>query len=79
MNKGKAADFYGVTVEHYLNGGPALLQKVPEIFNSVFCFGRVTEALSLGTLTPVFKNKGSSTGTKKYRGITIFPTITKII
>ena len=46
MNKGKAADFHGVTVQHFLNGGPAQLQKVTEIINSVFRFGRVTEALS---------------------------------
>ena len=49
------------------------------IINSVFRFGRVTEALSIGTLTPVFKNKGLSTDAKNYRGITILQTITKII
>ena len=57
VNKGKAADFHGVTVDHFLNGGPALLQKVREIINSVFRFGRVTKSLSIGTLTPVFKNR----------------------
>ena len=79
MNKGKAADIHGVTVEHFLYGGGALLEKVTGIMNSVFRFGRVTEALSIGTLTPVFKNKGLSTDAKNYRGITILLTITKII
>ena len=41
--------------------------------------GRVTEALTIGTLTPVFKNKGSSIDARNYRGIIILPTITKII
>ena len=58
MNRGKAADIHGVTVEYFLHGGNALLQKVTEIINSVFRFGRVTEALTIGSLTPVFKNKG---------------------
>ena len=79
INRGKAADFHGVTIEHFLNGGPELLQATTEIVNQVFKFGRVTEALRIGTLTPVFKNKGSSTDAKNYRGITILPTMTKII
>ena len=79
MNRGKSADIHGVTVEHFLYGGDALLQKVTAIINSVFSLGRVTEALAIGTLTPVFKNKGSSTDARNYRGITILPTITKII
>ena len=56
MYRGKAADIHGVTVEHLLHGGNSLLQKVTGIINSIFRFGRVTEALSIGTLTPVFKN-----------------------
>ena len=64
MDKGKAADIHGVTVEHFLYGGEALLEKVTGIINSVFRFGRVTEALSIDTLTPVFKNKGHSTDAK---------------
>ena len=79
INRGKAADFHGVTIEHFLNGGPELLQATTEIVNQVFKFGRVTLVLSIGTLTPVFKNKGSSTDAKNYRGITILPTMIKII
>ena len=56
-NRGKAADIHGVPVEHLLHGGNSLLQKVTGIINSIFRLERVTEALSIGTLTPVFKNK----------------------
>ena len=79
INRGKAADFHGVTIEHFLYGGANLLQVTTDIVNQVFKFGRVTETLRIGTLTPVFKNKGSATDAKNYRGITILPTITKII
>ena len=64
MNRRKVADIRGVTVEHFLHGSNALLQKVTEIINSVFRFGRVKDALKIGTLTPVFKNKGLSTEAK---------------
>ena len=79
MNRGKAADIHRVTVEHLLHGGNSLLQKVTGIINSIFCFRRVTEALSIGTLILVFKNKGLSTDAKNYRGITILSTITKVV
>ena len=79
INRGKAADFHGVTIEHFIHGGADLLKVTTDFVNQVFKFGRVTEALRIGILTPVFKNKGSSTDAKNYRGITILPTITKII
>ena len=34
MNKGKAADIHGVTVEHFLYGGEALLEKVTGILST---------------------------------------------
>ena len=79
LNRGKAADYYGVTVEHFIHGGEALIDATTEIVNSLFRFGRVTEALKIGTLTPVFKKKGSSTEAKNYRGITVLPVVTKIL
>ena len=45
-----------------------MLQVTTDIVNQVFKFGRVTEALRTGTLTPVFKNKGSSTDAKTIEG-----------
>ena len=79
MNRGKAADIHGVTVEQLLHGSNSLLQKTTDIINSIFRFGRVTEALSIRTLTPVFKKKGLSTAAKNYRGISILPIITKVV
>ena len=45
----------------------------------MFQFGKVTEALKVGALTPVYKRKGSCTDAKNYRGITVLPVITKIL
>ena len=78
LKRGKAADFFRVTAEHFENGGKALIDVTTETVNSLFRFGKVTEALKIGALTPVFKKKGSSTEAKNYRGITVLPVITKI-
>ena len=77
-NGGKAADFHGMTTEHFLYGWNDLLRLTAAIINQIFRFGRVKEALRNGTLTPVFKHKGSATDAKTYRVVTIWPTITKI-
>ena len=45
----------------------------------MFQFGKVTEALKVGALTPVYKRKGLCTDAKNYRGITVLPVITKIL
>ena len=79
LNTGKAPDMYGVTAEHFLNGGEAAVQATTNIVNSMFQFGKVTEALKVGALTPVYKKKGSCTDAKNYRGITVLPVITKIL
>ena len=79
LNRGKAADFYGVTSEHFLYRSGELLQVRTDIVNELYCFGELTESLKTGILTPVYKKKGASTDAKNYRGITILPTLTKIL
>ncbi|MCG8033052.1 MAG: endonuclease/exonuclease/phosphatase family protein, partial [Candidatus Thiodiazotropha taylori] len=79
LNKGKAADFYGVTAEHFIYGGEELLRTTTDILNNLYKFGQLTDSMKTGVLTPVFKKKGSPNDGKNYRGITILPTLTKIL
>ena len=79
LNKGKAPDYHGVQAEHLLHGGEELLQYLTLLVNCIFDQGKITDALKIGVLTPVFKNKGSNKDAKNYRGITILPIITKIV
>ncbi|MEW8546756.1 MAG: reverse transcriptase domain-containing protein, partial [Candidatus Thiodiazotropha sp.] len=79
LNRGKAADFYGVTAEHFLYGGEELLSITTDIINCLYRNGKLTDSLKTGVLTPVYKKKGPATESKNYRGITILPTITKIL
>ncbi|MEW8547754.1 MAG: reverse transcriptase family protein, partial [Candidatus Thiodiazotropha sp.] len=79
LNRGKAADIYGITAEHFLHGGPELLQITTDIINSIYRQGAITDCMKIGVLTPVYKKKGSHIEAKNYRGITILPIITKIL
>ena len=45
----------------------------------MFRTGCAPDCMKLGVLTPVFKRKGSNLDAKNYRGITITPTISKIL
>ena len=58
LNKGKAADYFKVTAEHFTHGGTALIGATTEIVNSLFRFVKVTDALKIGALTPVFMYRG---------------------
>ena len=79
LNKGKAADVYGIVAEHILYGGDYLLQELTTTINSLFAVGEIPASLKLGILTPVYKRKGLNTEAKSYRGITILPVITKVL
>ena len=79
LNRGKAPDVYGLTAEHFLYGGEALVDTTTSIINGLFKFGRLSEALKVGVLTPVYKKKGSAVEAKNYRGITILPIVTKVL
>ena len=79
LNKGKAPDYHGMQAEHILYGGEELLQYLTLPVNCIFDQGKITDALKIGVLTPIFKNKGSNKDARNYRGITILPIITKIV
>ena len=50
-----------------------------KLINLTFEHYSVPDLLKVGTLTPIYKNKGLMTESKNYRGITITPTLSKII
>ena len=43
LNRGKSADIYGVTVEHFLHGGDELLHTTVNIINSLYSVGKLTD------------------------------------
>ncbi|MES9884980.1 MAG: reverse transcriptase family protein [Sedimenticola sp.] len=79
LNSGKALDAYGVSAEHFKHGGEQLIQTLVNVLNKILDIGEVTESMKLGTLTPVYKKKGSSLEAKNYRGITVTPALSKLL
>ncbi|CAG2232072.1 unnamed protein product [Mytilus edulis] len=79
INKGKSADYYGITIEHIVNAGEIIVILLQSIINEIFQQGYVPDLLKIGLLTPIFKNKGSKNDATNYRGITVLPVVSKII
>ena len=79
INKGKAADIYGLTIELILNAGKEAVIYLLVLIIHIFHTGDIPEPLKTGVITPVFKRKGIKNYSTNYRGITILPVICKII
>jgi hypothetical protein len=78
VNKGKSADFHGITIEHIIFVGGEM-EVLILFINSIFEYGEIPEILKMGLLSPVYKNKGTKQQASNYRGITVLPVISKII
>jgi hypothetical protein len=68
LNTNKAADYFGITAENVIY-----------LMNISFANGHIPDILKIGTLFPVFKNKGDIKSVKNYRGITVTPTFYKLM
>ena len=79
LNKGKAADAMGITAEHFVYAEDSVIDCLCLILNKLFESGQVIDSMRIGLITPVFKKKGSNIDSKNYRGITVFPIITKVL
>ena len=79
INRGKSADYHGLTIEHIANAGKDMENLLLVITNEIFRQGKVPETLKVGLLTPIFKNKGLKSQATDYRGIAVLPVISKIV
>ena len=79
LNRNKSGDILGINVECNIYGGTKLRDFILQTVNASFEHCHVSDILKIWTLTPIFKNKGDILNSKNYRGITITPTISKII
>jgi hypothetical protein len=57
INRGKSADYHGLTIEHIINAGKDMEKLLLLITNEIFTQGRVPETLKTRLLTPIFKIK----------------------
>ncbi|CAC5410725.1 unnamed protein product [Mytilus coruscus] len=72
-------DYYGITAENFIHASEILLEYLQLLINTSFEHCYIPNLLKIGTLFPVFKNKGDIKNATNYRGITVTPTYSKII
>ena len=66
-------------IEHILNAGEKAELYLLEIVNQFLMNCDIPELLKTGLLAHVFKRKGCKNISTSYRGITVLPTVCKII
>ena len=57
INKGKSADFHGITIEHIIFAGSEMGELLALFINIIFECGEIPEILKMGLLSPVYKKK----------------------
>ena len=68
-----------IDYEHIRYAGPPLWKALFCLYRGFFESGSVCQILKTGIILPLFKGKGTKANNKdNYRGITLFPTISKI-
>ena len=68
-----------IDYEHIRFGSPSLWQHLFQLYQAFFLNYSVSADLKTGIILPLFKGKGAKPNNKdNYRGITMFPTLTKI-
>ena len=78
LKSGKAPGFDGVPLEVYQSLPRQSWYYIIEIWNNIFSSGDIPKDWCKGVIIPVFKS-GDNTQVENYRGITLLPTITKIL
>ena len=79
MKRGKAADYAGITAEHFLNAMEEVAPYLTMIVNAILQKREIPPSLKTGILTPILKKGKDKTLPTSYRGITVTPLVGKII
>ena len=75
---GKACGSDSVRNEFLKSCPASFVQVITRLFNLILSTGLVPEDWCLGTIIPLFKNKGSRSDPDNYRGITLLSCISKL-
>ena len=79
INRRKSADYYNITIEHFLYSEDQIISILLLLINNIFRTGEIPDSLKIGLLSPIYKNMGSKNDATNYRGITVLPVLSKII
>ena len=78
LKNGKAAGDDNVLNEYIKCSADIMIQTYTNLFNEILHSGIYPSAWSLGTVVPIFKNKGNPKDPKNYRPITLSSTVGKL-
>jgi hypothetical protein len=78
INRRKSADYYNITIDHFLYSEDQIISILLLLINNIFRAGEIPDSLKIGLLSPIYKNKGSKHDATNYRGITVLPVLSKI-
>ena len=79
LNSGKTADIQGLQAEHFKFGGGVLAEATTRILNRIIEDGKIPESLKTGFKIPIPKKGKDILEMGNHRGITITPTLGKIL
>ncbi|XP_047481686.1 uncharacterized protein LOC125034089 [Penaeus chinensis] len=78
LSCGKALGPDAIPAEVYKAGGPALMQKLTELFQSMWSEGKVPQQLKDATMVHIYKRKGNRQSCDNHRGISLLSIAGKI-
>ena len=61
INKGKAEDIFGLSIEHFIFAGETFQNFLLKLINTILEYKLIPDILKNGLLTPIFKFKGEKT------------------
>ena len=64
INKGKSADFHGITIEHIIFAGSQMEKLLALFINIIFECGEIPEIWKMGLLSPVYKKRNKTASIK---------------
>ena len=73
INKGKAEDIFGISIEHFLFAGNMFLVFLHQLIKVIFGRRLIPDIIKIGLLSPVFKNKGEKSCSNNCSRITVLP------
>ena len=59
INRRKSADYYNITIEHFLYSKDQIISILVLLINNIFRTGEIPDSLKIGLLSPIYNNKGS--------------------
>ena len=71
LKNGKASGDDGVLNEYLKSTLSELMPIYIKLFSIIFHSGKIPENWNIGIMIPIFKNKGSRSDPKSYRGVTL--------